>query len=334
MTFFAKRQFIRQNNFFAKALAVGTLFGLIVVLILTSNRFANNDKFLENNPLMYNLNDLIESSKVFFGEPDCGNEALCYISPKYDDSSWSKIVLGNSFRYYNEFDKNGGIVIHRFRFKIPALLFASNKALAIDLRNMNFLSSRVFLNGFEVTAVDGELAYNQTGVITLPRQHIGKDYQAQITFVSKYTKTSAGVGHNLVNYLGPKHILESEYIAFERESVSFLLMMACLKLSIFAVFVLLFIFSETQYFFKYFLLFAFLMGADSIFACRLTAEYLPFSIRAVFVFNFQFSIFCHCLIVVLNGNLIAKTRKDSKMANNCNGDFIKFLSLCKYKRIF
>jgi hypothetical protein len=118
---------------------------------------------------------------------------------------------------------------------------------------------------------DGTTRVNRTGVYSVPKAYIGDDRKATVTFILKYNSQSRGLSGD-GNFLGPRKLVEQLLVVSERMVNTFFLIFACIKLGILSVFILLYLFSPTQKFLEYFILYGLMVSIDSFFVVDMFPE--------------------------------------------------------------
>jgi signal transduction histidine kinase len=265
------------------------LIGMIVLLFIGSTRLIDLNSEIAKNPSVYELSNYLKSYKIHFGESNCGSEELCETKVNYNDDNWTNCNEGNTaFRKVDGYKPEGGKVIYRLNFTTPEDLFNSKAAIAVSLLYIDLKSFRVFVNGTEISDVDGKLLINHAGIINLPRKYIGADKRVVLTILGQYQRDNTGISHVWKNLIGERKILEISYLSYERATNTYYLMFICLKLGILAIFILLFLFSETQIFLKYFIIYCIGVTFDAFFFVELFPAILRIpEIQFYAVFNLQ-----------------------------------------------
>jgi signal transduction histidine kinase len=281
-------QKVKQAFSPAKLLVTLSLVFLIVLLFVGTKTLTGLSVKIRAQPLVFDVDPLIKSSKIYFGEPLCSKETTCFVKPEYDDSTWLDNRLGKTdFRLLSGFNKNGGQVIYRFAFTIPEELVVSKQPITFSVEAITLTNYRYFLNGTELFESGGESNISKAGAFSIPRSYLDATRNVQITILGRYIDTDRGIFQRLNNIIGDAESMGQGYIDFERASNTHSLVFFCIKLGIFAVFALLYLFSETQVFLKYFLGFAFFVGVDSILITDLLPKIFIFPLRASLLFNCQ-----------------------------------------------
>lgn len=262
---------------------------MIVLLFIGSNRLIDLNSEIAKNPSVYELNNYLKSYKIHFGEINCGKEELCETKINFSDKNWTDCNEGNTaFRKVDGYKPEGGKVSYRLDFTIPENLFNTDAAIAVSLVYIDLKSFRVFVNGTEISDVDGKLLINQAGIINIPRKYIGADKRVVLTILGRYQRDNTGISHVWKNLIGERKILEISYLSYERKTNTYYLMFICLKLGILAIFILLFLFSETQIFLKYFIIYCIGVTFDAFFFVELFPAILRIpEIQFYAVFNLQ-----------------------------------------------
>lgn len=270
------------------------LFGF---LILGANFLLNSNKVIETSPNVFDLQDYISTAKASFQMPQC-KSSNCFADLEFDDSSWFHFNLKQNLRAHPEFSQKGGSLLIRIKFNLPTSLADSNEALAISLRAIFLKKYKYYLNGILLGEFDGKEAVNQAGIFGLPRHLLNSEAINCLTILAEYDNESWGITHLHKNLIGAKHILEKGYIASERASNTYYLLFTVLKMGIFVLFSILYLFGDSQEFLKYFLGFAFCISIDGIFVTNLLPDFFSFPLRAFSMFNLQFLGFIFLWILV------------------------------------
>jgi hypothetical protein len=74
-------------------------------------------------------------------------------------ADWQTVKHDTSFQFLNGYNKNGGTLIYKFRFKLPAELIATKKPIAIDLNTISLKSYSPYLNEYPIKNI-GESGTN------------------------------------------------------------------------------------------------------------------------------------------------------------------------------
>jgi hypothetical protein len=85
--------------------------------------------------------------------------------------------------------------------------------------------------------------------------------------------------------IGPSNILDISYVASERTENSYFLLFMAIKLGNFVIFTMLYLFSSSQLFLKYFLGYAFCVGFELIFVGNLLPLFFTYPIRGILFFS-------------------------------------------------
>lgn len=289
MTIFEIYKKNKQKINVFKIIFITVLIGLFIFLYLGSKSLLHLSDTIIANPLVYDLSQFIESTQIHFGKINCKDStSKCFTLPDFKTENWQNISLSKTdIRTLPGFNQKGGFLQYRIKFKVPPLLWASNEPIAIIIYGVYLYRYQYYLNGIKLSDTHSQTNIESIGQFNLPRSYLSPKGEGVITIEAEYQANDTGILNRLSDLIGPKSLLMNLLISEERGRNTYYLVFFCIKLSIFAIFTLLFILNKTQPFLKYFLFYAFFVGADSILVGDLLSDHLDFRIKVLFFFNLQ-----------------------------------------------
>lgn len=281
-----------RRSILQRLVSIVASLAVLAAFIFAVAYFSSTTRRMAENPLVVNLAKQPLMAHVAFGaSPRCG-DAECWTNMGFDDRDWTTVSLPldpdhniTSLPGYEQ-GLTAGVMYYRFNVAIPPPLADRDDEISLALVYIQHQSYRIFLNGRLVSTGNG-IGLGQFANISIPKEDI---HRGQVEFVirASVTKDDAGIATYTPLLLGPKRLLDSTYIHFERANITYPILFVLSKGSIFIIFALFFLYTKGQRGLFKFLIYAFSVTTENLYESQFFfADYMDVRVRVLCYFLTQ-----------------------------------------------